>query len=111
MIEFMKQPFNDEDIENIVNMQKAVEHVKSKRKEIEYNDQMKLKPEFRKEEYKRKRSTKKPMGNKFWKPKLIDGKWIKVPVEPDNDEINEVFIDGRGYVPVTRVEDIKNEFI
>jgi len=106
MIEFISRPFTEDEIKNIIINRKMIKLEEEKRIELEYNEQMKLKPEFRKEEYKRKRSAKKPIGNKYWEEKLIDGEWIKVPIEPDN-EINEVFVDGKGYIPINRLGDIQ----
>ena len=107
MIAFMSKPFTDADIENIVNMQERIKQLKDDRRLDEYKKQMNLKPELRMDKYKNMRKPKVPIGNKFWIMELIDGEWINVPIEPDDNDIQEVYVDGLGYVPITRLVDIK----
>lgn len=105
MINFLKNPLDDVDLEQVKETYERLKIYELEQKQLEYTEQLNLKPEFRKPGYQNLPHAKAPIGNKYWKDVLIDGKWVKKPVEPDSTE-NEVFIDGLGYVPESRLKDV-----
>lgn len=107
MLNFLAKPLTEDEINNIIAFQEAITKKKVKDKMLEYKEQMSLKPEFRKEEYKNLNHAKIPIGNIYWDDRFVDGKFIKVPVEPNDEDSEEVYVDGKGYVPINRLEDIE----
>ena len=113
LIDFLKRPLTEAEINNIRNFQEYIKDQKTKQLLLEKKDPTKRRQKAEQEISRKHEPSLPPLDNIYWKKMVQDGELINVPKEPkreelQGEEIQEVYVDGIGYMPTTRIVDFKN---